>query len=135
LHCSPSYLTDKPSLPSRKGNTSPSPQPPPLPPRSESASNSLGTKDRLILSADLILSTIDNSAKQILDVGSRELNAVFEHKYGAEVARSTAMLTGTAQNIGLVYIDMRGIGRKALIKRVAKEYVKGRSAKEKNSAL
>jgi spartin len=37
------------------------------------------------------------------------------------------MLTGTAKNVGLVYIDMRGVGRRALIKRVGKEYVKSRA--------
>lgn len=36
------------------------------------------------------------------------------------------MVTGTAKNIGLVYIDMRGVGRKAIVKRVGKEYVKSR---------
>jgi len=77
-----------------------------------------------MISADLILSTIDDSAKQIMDVGSQQLNAVVEHKYGADVAHSASMLTGTAKNVGLVYIDMRGIGRRALIKRAGKEYVK-----------
>jgi spartin len=80
------------------------------------------------------LSTIDSSTKQILDVGSQQLNAVVEHKYGAEAARSAALLTGTAQNIAIVYIDMRGIGRKALLKRVGKEYVKGRIAKSKEKS-
>ena len=46
-------------------------------------------------------------------------------RYGADAAQSASMMTGTAKNIGLVYIDMRGIGRKAIVKRVAKEYVKG----------
>ena len=45
-------------------------------------------------------------------------------RYGADAARSTSMLTGTAKNVGLVYIDMRGIGRRALIKRAGKEYLK-----------
>lgn len=146
----PSY-SEKPTLPPRKGDISSSPaQRPPLPPRSGSGSEAgaVGTKDRLILSAALILSTIDNSAKQILDVGSKQLNAVVEHKwvdrpffcksesdvvntfrYGADAARSTALLTGTAQNVGLVYIDMRGIGRKALVKRAGKEYIKNHFSK------
>jgi spartin len=47
------------------------------------------------------------------------------YRYGADAAHSTSMLTGTAKNVGLVYIDMRGIGRRALIRRVGKEYVKG----------
>jgi len=77
-----------------------------------------------LISADLILSTLDDSAKQIMDVGGQRLNAVVGHKYGADAAQSTSMLTDTAKNVGLVYIDMRGIGRRALIKRVGKAYVK-----------
>jgi spartin len=38
---------------------------------------------------------------------------------------------GTAKNLALVYIDMRGIGRKALIKRVGKQYIKKVVAQEK----
>lgn len=35
--------------------------------------------------------------------------------------------------MGLVYIDMRGIGRKALVKRVGKEYVKTHVVKSRSS--
>ena len=55
-------------------------------------------------------------------VGGQHLNAVIGHKYGDEAAQSTSMLIGTAKNVGLVYIDMRGMGRRALIKRVGKDY-------------
>jgi hypothetical protein len=37
-----------------------------------------------------------------------------------------SLLTGTTKNVGLVYIDMRGIGRRALLRKVGKEYVKSR---------
>jgi len=77
-----------------------------------------------MISADLILSTFDDSTKQILNVGSQELNAVVAHKYGPEAANTVSLLTGTATNVAIVYIDMRGIGRRALIKRVGKEYIK-----------
>jgi len=84
----PAY-SEKPPLPPRR---SPSPQPPPLPPRSGLSSGSspdpgspsprpLRKRDRFIMSADLILSTIDDSTKQIMDVGSQQLNAVVAHKF------------------------------------------------------
>lgn len=126
----PPAYAEKPPLPPRRGA---SPQPPYMSPPSGSSSSSspspgsprpLRKRDRLMISADLILSTIDDCAKQIMDVGGQRLNAVVEHKYGADAAHSTSMLTGTAKNVGLVYIDLRGVGRRALIKRVGKEYVK-----------
>lgn len=115
------YLTTdgKPCLPPRR---SPSPTAalpsPTLPP------GRLTTKARIVLSADLILSTLDNSAKQLLNVGSSSISAIVAHKYGQEVAQSSQSMTGTAKNLGLVYIDMSGMGRKALVRRVGKTYIK-----------
>jgi spartin len=119
----PPPYSEKPPLPPR-----PSRSPSPLPPSSSSMGpvDRLRKRDRFIISADMILTSIDDSAKQIMDVGGQQLNAVIGHKYGDEAAQSTSMLTGTAKNVGLVYIDMRGMGRRALIKRVGKEYAKAR---------
>ncbi|KAK7037508.1 hypothetical protein VNI00_011000 [Paramarasmius palmivorus] len=97
-----------------------SPAPPPLPPRN------LGLKGRIILSADLILSTIDESTKKLINVGADSATAIINHKYGSEAAQTSAIMGKTARNVGLVYIDMKGIGRKALVKRVGKQYVKSK---------
>ncbi|KAF9265834.1 hypothetical protein L218DRAFT_120707 [Marasmius fiardii PR-910] len=115
---------DKPPLPPRR---SPSPlgqagqaPPPPIPPRK------LGTKARIVLSADLILSTIEESTKKIITIGADRTDAMVRHKYGPEAAQSSAAMAGTARNIGLVYVDLQGMGRKAIVKRVAKVYVKNK---------
>jgi len=50
--------------------------PPSLPPRP-----TLRKRDKLILSADVVLSTIDESIKRILDTGSEEITRVVAHKY------------------------------------------------------
>ncbi|KAJ7494493.1 hypothetical protein B0H11DRAFT_2004914 [Mycena galericulata] len=151
---SPSYLAppppytssagEKPPLPPRR---QPSPSPsspakgpgPPLPPRTNSGaptnlgtapeekfSVKLSTTTRILLSADLILSTIDNSTRRLFDAGTDNLGTVVGHKYGAEAGESSVLMAGTARNVALIYIDMRGIGRRALLRRVGKEFVKGR---------
>ncbi|KAF5344227.1 hypothetical protein D9756_011254 [Leucocoprinus leucothites] len=86
----------------------------------------LTTTRRLLISADLILSTIDDSTRKILDSGTNNLGKVMHHKYGAEAAESSLLMAGTARNVGLVYIDMSGIGRRALLRRVGMSFVKGR---------
>ena len=48
------------------------------------------------------------------------------YRYGSEAARSAGFVGGTAKNIVAVYIDLRGFGRRAIIKRVGKEYAKAR---------
>ena len=80
----PPAYGEKPPLPPRREL---SPQPPALPPRSGSSTSlkpgppaTFRKRDRLMISVDMILSTIDNSAKQIMDVGSQQLNAVVGHK-------------------------------------------------------
>ncbi|KAJ3514180.1 hypothetical protein NLJ89_g2519 [Agrocybe chaxingu] len=138
ISLSPSYFrgSEKPPLPRR----STSPGPPPLPPRSPTApvegsatplQPRLTTKDRLLISADLILSTIDDSTRRLLDTGTEQLGRVVGHKYGAEAAQSSLLMAGTARNVGLVYVDMRGIGRRALLKRTAHTFVKARVSSNK----
>ncbi|KAJ7603494.1 hypothetical protein FB45DRAFT_960379 [Roridomyces roridus] len=122
-------LSEKPALPPRR-QPSPAPSspgkvpPPPLPPRSDAVK--LSTTTRLLLSADLILSTIDHSTRRILDSSTSNLGTVVEHKYGSEAAESSVLMAGTARNLALVYIDLRGVGRRALLRRAGKEFVKGR---------
>jgi spartin len=45
-------------------------------------------------------------------------------RYGAPAGEGTMHATGTARNVALVYIDMKGIGRKALMKKAAKDALK-----------
>ncbi|KAJ7253389.1 senescence-associated protein-domain-containing protein [Mycena haematopus] len=129
---------EKPPLPPRQqpspSSRSPSPMRPALPPRksgdppapAEQVPLKLSKTARVLLSADLIWSTIDNSTQRILQSGTQNLGAVVGHKYGPEAAESSLLVAGTAQNLALVYIDMRGIGRRALLRRAGKEFVKGR---------
>ncbi|KAF7783260.1 hypothetical protein Agabi119p4_2636 [Agaricus bisporus var. burnettii] len=95
---------------------------PPLPPRSQSK---LSAKNRILISADLVLSTFDNSVSRILDNGFTNLGKVMNHKYGPEAAESTVLMAGTARNVRLVYVDMKGFGRRALLRKAGKELVNG----------
>ncbi|KAJ7090411.1 hypothetical protein B0H15DRAFT_930516 [Mycena belliarum] len=137
-----SFQSEKPPLPPRRQTsttlTATISAAPPLPPRTnsgspmpstsgqEQAATKLSSTARILLSADLILSTIDVSTRRLLDSGTSNLGTVVGHKYGKEAGESSVMLAGTARNVALVYIDLRGIGRRALLRRTGKEFVKGR---------
>lgn len=144
-----SHADLKPPLPPRPNfyTSSPdsgSPYAPPLPPRSFPLSPSayqhqqqdsittlppqprLTTTRRLLISADLILSTIDDSTRKLLDSGTINLGRIVHHKYGVEAAESSLLMAGTARNIGLVYIDMSGMGRRALLRRAGMSFIKGK---------
>ncbi|KAI6038398.1 senescence-associated protein-domain-containing protein [Pisolithus marmoratus] len=124
----------KPPLPPRKDppvaySRTPSPRPPvadtPTPPGTLNPSP-LSMPKRLLLSLDMILSTMDSSVKQIVSVSGDNLTRVVEHKYGSEAARSAGLAAGTTKNIVAVYLDMRDVGRRAIIKMVGREYVVAR---------
>ncbi|PFH53588.1 hypothetical protein AMATHDRAFT_73383 [Amanita thiersii Skay4041] len=123
---------EKPPLPPRK---TPSPIPPvsPLPGSSTSpppdGPKRLSTKTRILLSADLILSTVDNSTRQMLDAGTKTVADVMRHKYGAEAAENSILMANTARNAALVYVDMSGIGRRALLRRAGGHFIRGRFQK------
>ncbi|KAF6765017.1 hypothetical protein DFP72DRAFT_954761 [Ephemerocybe angulata] len=114
----PPAYGSRPGTPSGSGSAS---APPPLPPRKP-----LTNKDRILISADLILSTIDHSTRQLLDASTQQVGKVMHHKYGAEAAESSMLMANTARNVGLVYVDARGIGRRALLKRAGRQFVKAR---------
>ncbi|KAL0566670.1 hypothetical protein V5O48_015337 [Marasmius crinis-equi] len=95
----------------------------------------LGTTDRIILSRNLILLTIQESAKKIYDTSTDRVGTVIRVRYGEDAAESSAAIASTVRNIGLVYIDLQGIGRKAILKRVAEIYVNGRSKKQREQAV
>lgn len=129
---SPSGSTSRFALPSYDSVVNGT-KPPPLPTRPSSSSSplpqappslKLTTKDRVLLSLDLILSTIDDSARRVLDTGTQEIGKVVGHKYGPEAAHSSLLMAGTARNVGLVYVDLRGVGRRALVRRAGRTFVK-----------
>jgi len=125
-------------LPSR--SRSPSPQPPPYSPPSSSSSaintpppqvppRRLPLLNRVLLSTDLLLTTLESSGKHILEHGSTKLSEAVGHKYGKDAGTATLQLGQSATNVGLVYIDARGVGRRALIRRAGKTFVKAKLGK------
>lgn len=103
--------------------------PPRLPPRP------LSRTAKVILSADLILSTVEENVKRLVVGGENTINNVVRHKYGDEAAESGSSMTGSAKNVVLVYIDMSGIGRRALLKKVGGEYVRARVMKNRREEM
>lgn len=88
----------------------------------------VNTKDRLLLSANLVLTTVDDSARRVWDASSAQLEAVVGHKFGADAAANTHLATQTARNVVLVYVDMKGVARRALFQKAGKEFAKARVA-------
>lgn len=97
VNTSYSVYKSKPKLPARSKETSPTPSPmfegtgTPPPPATMSGGiypsfpdpqprKPLRTRDRVLMSANLVLTTLDDSARRVFDVGSDRLGAVIGHK-------------------------------------------------------
>lgn len=129
----PAYLplSDKPPLPPRRGghgtspagSRGPSPTPPSAPP--------LRTRTRAALSATLILASLAASSVRLVDAGGVAVAAAVSHRYGAVAGDNAALAGRTMSNVVLVYVDVRGFGRKALVKHTAKTWAKGHIAARK----
>jgi spartin len=125
--------TQKPPLPSRPdeksglpssypGTPTPTPGTSTPPPSSKEKPRFI---NRLLISTDLLLTTLEKSGKGLLDSGTQNIARSLSHKYGQDTGNATMMIGGTFQNVGAVYIDARGIGRRALLQRAGKNVVKG----------
>jgi spartin len=87
------------------------------------------TSTRLSLSAALILASLESSAVQLIEAGGAAVSAALSHKYGTTTAEENLAIVGrTALNIVLVYVDARGLGRRVVVKQMAKSWIRGRIA-------
>ena len=85
-----------------------------------------GLLNKSMIAFSTIADGISYSGKTILTHGGAAASAAVGHKYGAEAGSITSNLAGGVKNVGLVYIDVTGVSRRAIIKSVAKGMVVGK---------
>jgi len=71
---------------------------------------------------------METSALQLVEAGGAAVSAAVTHKYGTEAAENAAIVGRTVRNIVLVYVDVHGLGRRVIVKPLAKTWVKGHIA-------
>ncbi|USP79061.1 hypothetical protein yc1106_06335 [Curvularia clavata] len=92
-----------------------------------------GLLNKSLIAFSTVADGISHSGKQILTSGGAAASAAVGHKYGAEAGQITNNLAGGVKNVGLVYIDVTGVSRKAIIKSVAKGMVVGKVKDKKGN--
>jgi spartin len=123
------------SLPPRSRGPSPAPPDtkPALPPRRATPSRGqspqphlpLRTRTSLALSAALILGALEASSVRLVEAGGAAVTAAVSHKYGTTAGANAALAASTARNIMLVYVDVRGLRRRVIVRRVGKTWARG----------
>ena len=76
--------------------------------------------NKSLIAFETIADSIDTSTRQLLSTSSSAATMVVRHRYGEQAADISHGLGSTVRNVGLVYVDARGVTRKALIKGAAK---------------
>ncbi|KAF2128042.1 hypothetical protein P153DRAFT_293815 [Dothidotthia symphoricarpi CBS 119687] len=84
-----------------------------------------GLLNKSLIAFSTIADGIASSGKNVLTSGGAAASAAVGHKYGAEAGSITTNLAGGVKNVGLVYIDVTGVSRRAILKSVAKGMVVG----------
>ncbi|OAL54085.1 hypothetical protein IQ07DRAFT_502815 [Pyrenochaeta sp. DS3sAY3a] len=92
-----------------------------------------GLLNKSLIAFSTVADGISYSGRTILTHGGAAASAAVGHKYGAEAGSITSDLAGGVKNVGLVYIDVTGVSRRAIIKSVAKGMVVGKVKDKKGN--
>lgn len=85
-----------------------------------------GLLNKSMIAFSTVADGIAHSGKTLLTHSGAAATAAIGHKYGAEAGTLADELAGGVKNVGLVYIDVTGVSRRAIIKSVAKGMVVGK---------
>ncbi|KAF2246682.1 hypothetical protein BU26DRAFT_51167 [Trematosphaeria pertusa] len=92
-----------------------------------------GLLNKSLIAFSTVADGIAHSGKTLLTNSGAAASAAIGHKYGPEAGSLAGDLAGGVKNVGLVYIDVTGVSRRAIIKSVAKGMVVGK-VKDKHGA-
>jgi len=85
-----------------------------------------GLLNRSMIAFSTVADGIAYSGKSLLTSSGGAASTMVGHRYGDEAGSIAAELAGGVKNVGLVYIDVTGVSRRAVIKSVAKGMVVGK---------
>lgn len=85
-----------------------------------------GLLNKSMIAFSTIADGIAESGRSLLTTSGSAASTMVGHRYGDEAGGLAAQLAGGVRNVGLVYIDVTGVSRRAIIKSVAKGMVVGR---------
>jgi len=79
-----------------------------------------GLLNKSLIAFETIADSLDASTKQLLSTTANATTSMVRSKYGDQAADISHGIGATVRNVGLVYVDARGVTRKALLKGAAK---------------
>ncbi|KAI5459772.1 senescence-associated protein-domain-containing protein [Mariannaea sp. PMI_226] len=85
-----------------------------------------GVLNKSLMAFNTVVDGIEQAGRNLLTGTSSSVTTVVEHRWGSEAGQLSKHLGGGFKNVGLVYIDVTGVSRRAILKSVAKGMVVGK---------
>ncbi|TYJ54572.1 hypothetical protein B9479_004801 [Cryptococcus floricola] len=86
-----------------------------------------GLLSRVVLAGEVVFTSLEATAHDIINNGTIAASTAAGHKYGRDAGEATALVGGSIKNVAVVYVDIAGVGRRALLKSTAKGVIKTRT--------
>ena len=86
-----------------------------------------GLLNKSLIAFSTVADGIEQAGKHLLSSASTSASTVVHHKWGPEAGEVSRNVGSGVKNVGLVYIDVTGVSRRALIKSVAKGMIVGKA--------
>ncbi|KAK0743912.1 senescence-associated protein-domain-containing protein [Schizothecium vesticola] len=87
-----------------------------------------GLLNKSLMAFSTVMDGVEQASKHLLASTSDAASTVVGHRWGEEAGALTRDVGAGVKNVGLVYIDVTGVSRRAIIKSVAKGMVVGHTA-------
>ncbi|KAI8624527.1 senescence-associated protein-domain-containing protein [Xylariaceae sp. FL1651] len=85
-----------------------------------------GLLNKSLMAFSTVADGIDHATRSLLTSASSTATTMVTHRWGDEAGELSKHLGGSVKSVGLVYIDVTGVSRKAVIKAVGKGMVVGK---------
>lgn len=85
-----------------------------------------GVLNKSLMAFNTVVDGMEHAGKTLLSGTTSSVSTVVGHRWGPEAGELSRNLGGGFKNVGLVYIDVTGVSRRAILKSVAKGMVVGR---------
>lgn len=85
-----------------------------------------GVLNKSLMAFNTVVDGMEHAGKTLLSGTTSSMSTVVGHRWGPEAGELSRHLGGGFKNVGLVYIDVTGVSRRAILKSVAKGMVVGK---------
>lgn len=93
--------------------------------RDKNSSKSPGVFSRSMIAFSTVMDGLDQSTQRLLKAGTDSSSKMIGHSYGEEARHISAEFGRSIVNCTMVYVDARGVSRKAIVRGFGKGAVKG----------